>query len=188
MRNRRGIRPADLTSLFDVLFILVFVSLVNAAIQKKATAEAVAASKPPPAVHATLPPALAALRQQALTSLGERPAVVIRISRAGVMTAIEAQGRRIALDLPLVEQVPDPDVVVAYLGDRSAALRVCQQAALNLGVADLAGQLVIFAPDVPLADLTVALVAGLRKDIERCLVDQHGVAVLVDAGALPVRP
>ncbi len=34
--RRRSLRPPDLTSLFDVLFILVFVSLVNAGINKQA--------------------------------------------------------------------------------------------------------------------------------------------------------
>jgi hypothetical protein len=177
--RRRGLRPADLTSLFDVLFILVFVSLVNAAAHKKATAMAIEAATPPPAPPAP-PPTTAILKEQALATLGERPTLILRVSKTGVLTGLDSAERSLSLDLPLLEHVPDPDIAVAYLGDRSAELRVCRQAALRLGAGDLSRYLVIIAPEAPLADLPVALVAGLRKDVERCLVDQHGMAVLVD--------
>jgi hypothetical protein len=183
--RRRGFRPADLTSLFDVLFILVFVSLVSAASQRKATAEALASvPAPAPPRPAGPPPALADLQRLALTGLGERPMIVLRVSRDGVLRLIETAARTVPLDVPVLEVVADADVGLAYLGERSAELRVCRQAALHLGLADLSGQLVVVAPDAPLADLPVALVAGLRRDADRCVAEQRGVAVLVDPSDL----
>ena len=184
--RRNRIRPPDLTSLFDVLFILVFVSLVNAGVNKQAADAAVEAAKPkpPPPAPPGPPPTVVALQKEALASLGERPVLVARVSKDGVLRALEADGRTVALDVPLT--APDPQLELVYLGDRSSELHVCRQAALHLGVADLAKYLVILAPDAPVADLTVGLVDGLRRDVERCLVEQHGVAVLVgNAGSTP---
>jgi hypothetical protein len=187
--RRRSLRPPDLTSLFDVLFILVFVSLVNAGMNQQKVDEAEAA-KPrptPPAPPVPLPPpSVIALHDEALAELGARPVLIARVSIDGVLTAVEADGKRVAMDVPLIEHVADPDVAIAYLGDRSAELRVCRQAALHLGVPDLSPYLVIVTPEAALADLTVALVSGLRRDADRCLAEQHGVAVVVDpAGLVP---
>ena len=46
---------------------------------------------------------------------------------------------------------------VAYLGDRSAELRVCRIAAVHLAVQDLAAKLVIVVPAQKLAELPHAL-------------------------------
>ncbi|HET7505489.1 MAG TPA: hypothetical protein VFK02_30925, partial [Kofleriaceae bacterium] len=102
----------------------------------------------------------------------------------GRIEALEVGTRRIPLDAPLVEHNPDPDVVLAYLGDRSAELRVCRIAALHLAETSLARYLVIMAPDVPLGDLPEALYQGLHRDLDRCLTEQHGFATLVDPAAL----
>jgi hypothetical protein len=88
----------------------------------------------------------------------------------------------------LLEHSPDPDVAVAYLGDRSAELRVCNIAALHLSVADLSGYLVIITPAVALADLQHALFDGLHRDLDRCLTEQHGLAALIDPAALAPAP
>jgi hypothetical protein len=197
--RRRTHLPPDLTSLFDVMFIVVFVSLINAAIQRKATDDALAAqvsasasaalSAPAPALPSAKPPAPApsesALRSLALAALGDRPTLIARVSKDGTLVALDATERHITLDVPLIERVPDPDVALAYLGDRSAELRICRVAALHLGVADLAPYLVIIAPEAPLSDLTVALVDGLRRDADRCLTSERAVALLVDPGDLP---
>jgi len=84
------------------------------------------------------------------------------------------------LDAPLLEHSPDPDVAIAYLGDRTAELRICHVAALHLGAADLGRYLVIVAPDVRLVDLPHALFDGLHRDLDRCLTDQRGVAAIVE--------
>jgi hypothetical protein len=186
VRARRH-RPPDLTSLFDVLFIVVFAALIRAAaIQNSAAQSAqppLAKPQPPP------PPApIAALQKRALADLDKqlasRTPLVIRVSEKGVVDALEAEGKRIALDVPLLEHSPDPDIALAYLGDRSAELRLCKVAALRLKTEKLSRYLVIVAPARALADLPHALVEGLRRDVERCLAEQQGLATVVDPSAL----
>ena len=183
MRPRRHVRrPPDLTSLFDVLFIVVFAALIRAAAVQRAALPI--AAPPPPGP----PPAIAALRLRALAeldaSLAARAPLVVRITKAGTLEALEVDGKRLALDAPLLEHSPDPDVALAYLGDRSAELRICRIAALHLGVTELSRYLVIMAPAIPLDDLPHALYDGLHRDVDRCLADQHGLAALIDPAAL----
>ncbi len=189
MRARRHVhRPPDLTSLLDVLFILVFASLVGTAALRQAAADKPPPPKPAAPAPPPPPPDIAALRTRALADLGaqiaSRTPLVVRVSATGTVEAIEVDGKRIALDTPLLEHSPDPDVALAYLGERSAELRVCRIAAVHLGVADLARYLVIVAPAVPLADLPHALHQGLYRDLDRCLAEQRGLATIVDAAAL----
>lgn len=187
MRARRHARrPPDLTSLFDVLFIVVFAALIRAAAVEQAAAPAPA---PPAAPSAPIPPPdIAALRERALADLhadlAARTPVVVRITKDSTIEALEVAGRRIALDAPLLEHDPDPDIAVAYLGDRSADLRICRLAAVHLGTTDLARYLVIIAPALPLADLQHALYDGLHRDLDRCSTDQRGLAALVDPSAV----
>ena len=96
-----------------------------------------------------------------------------------------ARVRRTPLDVPLLEHSPDPDIGLAYLGDRSAELRLCRLVALHLQLADLSNHLVIIAPDARGADLPHALYTGLRRDVERCQSEQHGLAVVVEPDAEP---
>lgn len=205
MRARRHVRrPPDLTSLFDVLFIVVFAALIRAVAAQHA-AEHPAPPPPKPASRAPIaPPAVAALRQQALVqleaSLAARAPLVVRITGAAStptaptasegarIVALEVADRALALDAPLLEHSPDPSVAVTYLGDRSAELRICRIAALHLGATDLARYLVIMAPASPLDDLPYALLQGLRRDVDRCQTEQRGLAVLVDAAALAPSP
>jgi hypothetical protein len=182
MRRRREIRPPDLTSLFDVLFLFVFVSLVNAGMSRR-EADAIAhpaAPKPPAVVPPKPPAAMTELRTQALRVLGDRVEVVARVSKAGALTQIELVDRTIASGAPLVERVADPDVGVRYLGEANPDLRVCRQIARALGAADLRDYLVVIAPEAPLAQLAHALVDGLRADEDRCLTEDRGVAVIVE--------
>jgi len=177
--KRRVRKPPDLTSLFDVMFIVVFVALIRAAAaqQAAATPAPVVADprpKPPP-----IPQNIAELRTRALAQIGDRVPLVIRVSAQGTITGIEAAGVAKQIDLPLLEQDPDPDVGVKYLGDRSAELRLCKVAALQLAKDDLAPYLVIVALDVALEELPHALFDGLHRDLDRCYVEQHGLATLV---------
>ena len=189
-RARRHVRrPPDLTSLFDVLFIVVFAALIRAAAVENAAAHPPA---PPRPSAPETPPPIAALRQRALAdldaALAARAPLVVRITRDGTIDALEVDGKRLALVAPLLEHSPDPDVVVAYVGDRSAELRVCRIAALHLGMADLARYLVIVAPAVALDDLPEALFEGLHRDLDRCLSELHGLAALVDPATLSPPP
>jgi hypothetical protein len=184
---RRFHRPPDFTSLLDVLFVVIFALLVRTAAIKQAAAKTEAAPPPPkPAAPAPPPPPpdVAALRTRALADLGRdlatRKPLVIRVSPTGTLDALELDGQRTPLDVPLLEGSADPDVGVAYLGARSAELHLCRIAAVHLRLPDLASYLVIVAPSVPLADLPHALYDGLRADAERCLVEQRGLATIID--------
>jgi hypothetical protein len=170
--------PPDLTSLFDVLFIVIFAALIRAA----AAQQAVAAPPPPAPPPKPLDPA--SLHARAITTidhdLAARDTAIVRIRADGTVVALETRDKTTALDVPLLEHSTDPDVAIAYLGERSAELRICRIVALHLGVSDLAGKLVIFAPAQRLADLSHALFDGLRRDVDRCLTEQHGLAVVVE--------
>ena len=186
-RSRRRQPPPDLTSLFDVLFIVIFAALIRAAAVQQAAAQVPAPPKPaPPSPPVKLE--VAQLRAQAVATvssdIASRPTVIVRISTAGNVTSIEGEKTE-TLDSPLLEHSPDPDIALAYLGDRAAELRICRIVAVHLAQADLAHHLVILAPEKPLADLPHALVEGLRRDVERCLHDQQGMAVIVDPSAIP---
>ena len=210
MRRRRPVQYAPLTSLLDVMFILVFASLIHGAAMEKRASQAASAASPPasvpapvtarspaparePAEPAVDPAARAArdaeeLRRAALaqliTGLEGRSPVVARIGRDGQLRSLERlRGGRVVsrqLGLPLVERVPDPDIALVYLGDRHDGPRLCSLLRLHLGARDLSDTLVIVAPDAPLDLLSVALARGLQRDAERCLADQRGVAVIVD--------
>jgi hypothetical protein len=206
-RPRRFVRRSpDLTSLFDVLFIVVFVALIRAAAaQQAAAALASAPPAPPPVARPPLPPAppptLAALRAAALSHVerdlaGRSPLVARVATRAdrgrihATLVALELSGSAVPLDVPLLTDSRDPDVEVAYLGDSSSELRLCRIAAVHLRAPDLARYLVIIAPDRPAAELkreagSRALLEGLAGDVSRCLVEQRGIAALIDPSALP---
>ena len=183
-RARRHVRlPPDLTSLFDVLFIVIFACLIRAAGAEHAVAEA-AKPKPPPPPRPVVALDPASLHARALHqldgALAAKTPVIVRVAAAGTITALEAGGRTTPLDVPLLEHAPDPDVELAYLGDRSSELTVCGVVAVHLGTPQLADDLVIVAPDRALDDLPHALYAGLHRDLDRCLTDHRGLAVIVD--------
>jgi hypothetical protein len=181
-KRRRYVHvPPDLTSLFDVLFILIFAALIRTAAVSQAAAQSAA-----PQPVSPLPPvklANAQLQAAALADLGKqlasRPYVVVRISTS-TMTSLEIGDKHIKLTTPLLEHNPDPDIAITYLGDRAAELRICRVIATQLAVSDLGNYLVIIAPDQHVADLPHALYDGLRRDIDRCLTDQQALAVLID--------
>jgi biopolymer transport protein ExbD len=187
-RERRRVHyTPDLTSLLDVLFIIVFVALIRASAAKQVAAEP--APEPLPPQPPPPPAEVVQLRAAALANLtadlGGRAPLVVRVDAEGKITALETGTDKRTLDVPLLEISSDPDAAIAYLGDRSAELRVCRIAAVHLGVPDLTKHLVIVAPAVPLADLKRALHRGLHDDLLRCLAEQHGIATIVDPANLP---
>jgi hypothetical protein len=212
VRARRPVQYAPLTSLLDVMFILVFASLIHSAALEKKHSEAAIIAKPvpvpvtKPAVPAAPPaqvdPAVQAARDaealrraavaQLVTGLEGRSPVVARIGRDGVLRALDrmSDGRVVTapLGIPLVERVPDPDVGLVYLGERPDGPHLCTLLRLHLGARNLSDTMIIVAPDVPLARLSVALARGLQRDAERCLADQRGIAVIVDPRAAPAAP
>jgi hypothetical protein len=197
MRRRPVAQYTPLTSLLDVLFVLVFASLIYSAgleaKQKEAAAARPAANRAAPSA---IPPALVSidperLRKAAvaeiLAGLESRQAVVARISADGRLRQLERRQDDAPVvtpvELPLVERVPDPDVNLIYLGDRSPDLRLCSLIRLQLASPDLSQTIVIVALDEPLEQLSVALARGLKRDVDRCTGDQRGVAVLLDPRA-----
>jgi hypothetical protein len=147
------------------------------------------------------PPDVAALRAKALShldrELAARTPIVVRISMhiegdrmRPTLSALELEGQKLPLDVPLLADSRDPDVEVEYLGARSAELRACRIAAVHLRLADLARHLVIIVPDRSLAELkrvvagSAALLGGLRADVEQCYTDQRGIAALIDPAEL----
>jgi hypothetical protein len=191
VNRRRRVRqpPPDLTSLFDVLFIVIFAALIRAA----ASAQAAAHPLPKPPAPPPVPLDPASLHARALASIDRdfaaRPTVIVRVSTAGTVTAIETDGKVEPLDVPLLEHSADPNVAVAYLGERSVELRACRIAAVHLlagsaaagsGANDLATYLVIIAPAQRLEDLPHALFDGLHRDLDRCMTEQHTLAVIIE--------
>jgi hypothetical protein len=188
--RRRVTRYAELTSLLDVLFILLFAALIQAAGIVSAATEPVEPEPEPVAPTEPAQPAAAEhaeLKQRAIDeltrSIGERAGVYARISRDGVLTAIEREhaggAQRLDVDTPLVEVSDDADVGLIYLGERRPEWRLCTRIRVTLGVPDLSDRLVVFALDAPLTELPVALVEGLRADQEACFTAERGVAMVV---------
>lgn len=201
MRRRPVAQYAPLTSLLDVLFILVFASLIYSAGLEARQKEAEPAAPPAAVPPAPLTPAQAAvdperLRKVAvaeiLAGLESRQAVVARVSSDGRLRQLERrqEGAPVVtpVELPLVERVPDPDVALVYLGERSPDLRLCSLVRLQLAAPDLSQHIVIVALDLPLDQMSVALARGLQRDVDRCTGDQRGVAVLLDPRAGQTAP
>lgn len=200
MRRRGSQTSGSLTSLLDVLFVIVFASLVQSTargeervVAAEAAAQEAAAQAQEAAVAPAAPTALATLRAAAVSATKQHmetaPLVAVRVSADGTIVDVEWAGEKRALGLPLLERVPDPDIAVAYLGDRAPALRLCGVVAHELRVASLTGHVVVISPAVPLGELSVALVAGLRRDVTRCQTEQQAMAVIVEPSMIaPVTP
>jgi hypothetical protein len=210
--RRPRVRYSELTSLLDVLFIVVFAALVHASglVDRARRAPKLTSAKRPKARPARPtapgpdagvatdgaaarrvsaradPQALRRSAASALVAASARAGVVrVRVSAAGRITGLTVESggltRTLVVDMPLLERVPDPNVGVAYLGHRSAALRVCTAVRRALGWPTLRGALVILQPVKPLAELQVALVEGLRADQNRCYREERGLAVILDS-------
>src|SRR4051812_15782594 len=120
-RGKRHVRrPPDLTSLFDVLFLIVFVALIRAAAAQHEVDRLTAPPAPPSPGPPAPPPEVAALRAKALESLDRdlaaRTPLVVRISAQvdrdrlkGTIASIEHEGQTLALDVPLLADNRDPD-------------------------------------------------------------------------------
>jgi hypothetical protein len=158
-RTRRRQPPPDLTSLFDVLFIVIFACLIRAAGAQHA---AEAAKRPPP----PKPMDPASLQARAGTQIAERPNVIVRVGADGKVTE--------PVIASLLEPSEDPDIALSYTGD------ICGLVHAHDPTVDLTRSLVIIAPAKRLADLPHALYDGLHRDVDRCLQDQHGLAVIVE--------
>ena len=182
MRARRHVRrPPDLTSLFDVLFIVVFAALIRAAAVENAAAHPAAPPAPVQPSAPVTPPDVATLRQRALSEVQARVAaltpLVIRATREGTVDSLEVDGKKIRLVVPLVE--PDAVQGIHYAGDLKAELRLCGIAARQLGTTDLSRYLVIMAPAAGIDELPAAVWGGVQRDVPRCRNEQRAGEVLL---------
>ncbi|MFO0616255.1 MAG: hypothetical protein U0414_26915 [Polyangiaceae bacterium] len=204
-RQRRAIRPPDMTSLFDVLFILVFVSLVNVGVNHTETEEAEAKAKSAAdalaSASAALASASAALsaRPSAAPSVSAPPAttsppvdlssreatLIVRIDKDGVLQTIERADQVVVVRQPLLEPDEDPDRVVRYRGIRSPELRICAIVASKLGLPDLSRFVVAITTEATHKELVEALNKGIETDQKLCADEQKGFALVANAPAAP---
>ena len=193
--RRRVTRYAELTSLLDVLFILLFAALIQAGGAVRAAEPTREAPSEPSPPEPAPPESHAELKQRAVDELTQsihrRGAVYARVSRTGELTAIEQeQGgsiHRLDVATPLVEQVQDRDIGVVYLGKRTRDLRLCTRMRVTLGMPDLSDRLVVFVLDAPMEELSFALGRGpahrpttlLRRRARPCYYRRAGGGVSV---------
>ncbi len=197
MRRRRS-QPSSLISLLDVLFILVFASMAQAASLRESAEESRAAEpevtepeiEPVASIDAGAADAGSAatrdeLRLAALEtleqSLRERTAIFVRVSATGIVTAIErgTSEPEIALTVPLVERVADPNVRLDYSGRLDPEQRICSLVRRELGLDSLADYLIVIVPSTAIYELPVALALGLRRDAEECMAAADAPAAIV---------
>lgn len=199
-RERRAIRAPDMTSLFDVLFILVFVSLVNVGVNHTAAEEAEAKTKQ---AEAALASAQASASAAASAAPSARPSasvapssapppvdlsarsatILVRIDKDGVLRAIERDGNVVDVNEPLLMKVDDPDVAFEYRGDRSRDHRICAIVVDKLGLAELSHFIVIITTPESDAMTNLILGRGINNDRLRCADEQKGFAVLAPGSA-----
>jgi len=186
---RRRTQPAgSLVSLLDVLFILVFASLVQSHARGSVAAETVTSAAPVPVPVAPPVPAppqpLAHLRDAAVAVAAQQvagaPLIVARVGADNTLTELVWENQTRALASPLLEPSTDRNLPPAYHGDRSPALQVCGVIARELRVEDLTGHVVVIAPALPDQQRQVKLNEGLERDLVRCMQQQHAMALIVE--------
>lgn len=204
-RDRRAIRAPDMTSLFDVLFILVFVSLVNVGVNHTAAEEAEARAKTAEdalasaSVSASAAPSVApsvSARPSASAAPSAAPSVappvdlsarsatlIVRVDAQGVLRAIERDGVVTPVDEPLLAKIDDPDVVYEYRGDRSREHRICAIVVEKLGLEELSHFIVVITTPESDAKTNLILGRGINNDRLRCADEQKGFAVLAPGSA-----
>lgn len=190
--GRRRFAASQLTSLVDVLFILLFASLV----QQRRSAQAADVVSPtpledPPAAPADAgvadaapPPADPHAAARAVAAQLETDTVIlVAVDRTGTVVSIENGGETFAVDHPLLRATVDQRVVTYNATERPDE-RVCKLVAKTVGV-DIAGSLVLVTTEEALRDMPYALVRGLRDDAARCIDDAGAYALIIRASDLP---
>ena len=190
---KRARRSPTLTSLVDVLFILLFASLVQqrragharAAEVAAAEAEAPDAGVPdagaPDAGSGTEPrpdphTAARAVRDR----LHAERVVLVAVGGGGILRSVEVDGVRRELGVGLLRATGDARVVV-YAAEDRPELRLCNVIVAALGAEVVNGALALVTTERPLRELPYALVQGLRSDTARCLQDAGAYALLIRA-------
>ncbi|MBI4957243.1 MAG: hypothetical protein HY908_34850 [Myxococcales bacterium] len=199
-RQRR--RPAELTSLLDVLFIISFAALIQVGATERdpaattghdqadagappadAGADAAADAAPP---DVSAESAALALAARLVAAIQTDELVLVVVSGAGEIVALERRGDPAqAPGIPLVRSSPDSDVKLEYLGDTSPELRLCPLVRRRVDPEGRLGRLLIVVSTTrPLGELPFTLANGIRTDVKQCLEDANGVALLIDPSKL----
>lgn len=187
--RRRLPPPTSLTSLLDVLFILIFAALIH-------TASTDASASAP---HAVMPDAAlpidagldasgnlfedrSQLREMALEQINQeiesRPQILIKVSGSAGNYLVELE--RSAEEwtpLAILESVEDPEIGLAYAGDRDARRGLCAQIAATVGPEALEGAIVIVSAALEPEKLPVALARGLAGESKTCAREFGGMLV-----------
>jgi hypothetical protein len=181
-----------LTSLLDVLFILVFAALIHSAaagprgavpqdavqMDAGAIAELDAGIDAAPVDRSELRAfAIARLQSQ----VEDRNHIVVRVGRAqtGEWRITLEKDAQENVDLPLLVSVDDPEIGLVYAGDADPARSLCAQISAAMELERLDDYIVIVASSVNTADLPVALIRGLATESERCARERGGMLVLL---------
>jgi len=193
MRVRRSQRYSSLTSLVDVLFILLFASLVQQRRLAAATADAEPTLEGEPAEAAPpdagVPPGqpdsepavdLHAAARAIAARLDTKEVVFVAVDADGHVISVESGDQTREVHLPLLRQTDDARVVVYDAYDNARA-RLCRVVASVLGRSDLDGNLVLVTTTRPIRELSYALVRGLRHDVSACPDDVGAYGLLVRA-------
>lgn len=193
MRIRRRQRYSSLTSLVDVLFILLFASLVQqrrlaanpAHAEPALEAEPAEAAPPdagalPPAADSESPADPHAAARAIAGRLDTKEVVFVAVNNDGDIFSVESGDQTLEVHLPLLRQTDDTRVVV-YDADENAQARLCRVVASVLGRPDLDGNLVLVTTARPIRELSYALVRGLRHDVSACPDDAGAYGLLVRA-------
>ena len=201
MTRPRRRRSSELTSLVDVLFILLFATLVQqrraesavAPAPEPAEADASPAPEPEPeaapvAADAGPPPEdpHAAAREVG-ARLDTDEVILVAVDAAGTVSAIERGGETIDVGASLLRETGDARVV-AYAAEGAPDARLCRVVADALGAGALDRALILVATERPMRELGYALVRGLRTDVARCLDDAGAYALLVRPDEIPRKP
>jgi hypothetical protein len=188
MSRRAFRRYPELTSLLDVLMIIVFASLIGA---RRAPAETPLPAAPAPPAPAPQPAPTVfddTAATRLVASIQNQDVILVTVSQAGYIVALSRRVEQRALaptdmKLRLLKDSPDPAEGVEYWGRSEREHRVCYVVRRELDMRpDLARALVVITTARPFAVLPYALVQGLKRDVASCLDDANGYAILVDPG------
>ena len=181
MRRRPHASPAPLTSLLDVLFILLFASLVQSAAAAEEATPAEEGSGAPSTLHARA-------IDEWTARLRAAPAVFAYVQE-GVLRSLElsfaAETRRYPGAWALTHPSSDPDIGLSYVGEGDPERRLCAIIAASFPEVELGSAMVVISTDLPLEKLPVALVEGLRRDQQACA--ESGAATVIVPGREPDR-
>ncbi len=157
--SRRKIQYSSLTSLLDVVLILTFAALLQAAILRESVAES-----------PSTPPTL--IEQQTASALLSRGTVEVWVNKSGQIAL--KNGKLIASKLVTVD--PDPAVELIYTANEQPSSSLCSLVAAHVSIS---GKILVVSTKQPLADFPIALSSGLQNEEHRCYQSHNALVVVI---------